>query len=78
MKPIHKYNNGNGATLCNYCRTIIKESLTKDILCFDCKMKYLNELSGLICNWEGDCTEPHKEEKHWNDIVNLINGVTKP
>lgn len=23
MKPIHKFNNGNGATLCHICRTII-------------------------------------------------------
>jgi GMP synthase (glutamine-hydrolysing) len=25
MKPIHKFNNGNGATLCNECNAIINE-----------------------------------------------------
>ena len=29
-KPIIKFNNGIGAILCNKCRVIIKENLTKD------------------------------------------------
>ena len=33
MKPIHKFNSGIGATLCNICRTIITESLTEDLYC---------------------------------------------
>jgi hypothetical protein len=45
MKPIIKFNNGNGAILCNKCRTIIKENLTKEelegktdlLLCEKCK-----------------------------------------
>jgi len=30
VKPIIKFNNGNGAILCNYCSIIIKDNLTKD------------------------------------------------
>jgi len=29
-KPIIKFNNGYGAILCNKCRVIIKDGLTKD------------------------------------------------
>jgi len=49
MKPIIKFNNGRGAILCNRCRTIIKEDLTKAetqgqtnlLLCDSCKNKSL-------------------------------------
>jgi len=30
VKPIIKFNNGNGAILCNNCSVIIKENLTKE------------------------------------------------
>ena len=33
MKPIHKFNSGVGATLCNICRAIITEGLTEDLYC---------------------------------------------
>jgi hypothetical protein len=37
MKPIHKFNNGNGATLCHKCSVIISTGLTKDLYCDKCK-----------------------------------------
>lgn len=33
MKPIHKFNNGIGATLCNECSKIITEGFTEDLYC---------------------------------------------
>jgi hypothetical protein len=40
MKPIHKFNNGRGAMLCNICRTIISTGkATKELLCKQCKIK---------------------------------------
>lgn len=36
MKPIHKFNNGNKATICNVCRTIISTDFTDDVLCEKC------------------------------------------
>jgi len=36
MKPIHKFNNGNGATLCNQCSVIITTNLTNDLYCEYC------------------------------------------
>lgn len=33
IKPIHKFNGGRGATLCNECRVIIREGLTDDLYC---------------------------------------------
>ena len=37
-RPIHKYNNGLGATLCHDCEVIISEGLTKDMKCEKCKI----------------------------------------
>jgi hypothetical protein len=37
MKPIHKFNNGRGATLCNQCSVIITTGLTDDLYCEECK-----------------------------------------
>jgi hypothetical protein len=33
MKPIHKFNGGRGATLCNECNKIITEGMTDDLYC---------------------------------------------
>jgi hypothetical protein len=46
-KPIHKFNGGIGATLCNKCRGMISEGLTKELLCDKCKnnvQKLIDEL----------------------------------
>lgn len=39
-KPIHKYNNGVGATLCHDCGVIISERLTHDLRCYKCLIYY--------------------------------------
>jgi reverse gyrase len=37
MKPIYKFNNGRGATLCHLCRTIITTGkMTNDLYCGKC------------------------------------------
>jgi hypothetical protein len=33
MEPIHKFNSGMGATLCNICNTIITPFLTDELYC---------------------------------------------
>jgi hypothetical protein len=38
-RPIHKYNNGVGATLCHDCAVIISEGLTNDMKCEKCNTK---------------------------------------
>ena len=40
MNPIHKLNNGNGATLCNTCHVIIETGLTEALLCDECNITY--------------------------------------
>ena len=35
MKPIHKFNGGNGATLCHKCNRIISIGLTDDLYCIE-------------------------------------------
>jgi len=37
MRPIHKLNNGTGATLCNECSIIISNGLTNELFCNICK-----------------------------------------
>lgn len=37
MKPIHKLNGGNGATLCNNCYGMINIGMTDNLLCNKCK-----------------------------------------
>lgn len=37
MRPIHKLNGGNGATLCHNCRTIINIGFTDTLYCNKCK-----------------------------------------
>jgi hypothetical protein len=39
LKPIHKFNSGLGATLCNECYVIISEGLTEELFCEKCKPK---------------------------------------
>ena len=40
MEPIHKFNNGRGAMLCNKCRTIISTGpKTEELYCDKCKQK---------------------------------------
>jgi len=39
LKPIHKFNNGNGATLCHECNVIIGVGFLKDLLCEECKKR---------------------------------------
>lgn len=36
MIPIHKFNNGNGATLCNVCSQIISIGHVDSLLCKNC------------------------------------------
>ena len=40
MKPIHKFNDGNGATLCNACHVIIETGLTDTLMCSSCTADY--------------------------------------
>ncbi len=37
MRPIHKLNGGNGATLCKNCYTMINVGWTEETLCRECK-----------------------------------------
>jgi hypothetical protein len=53
MKPIHKFNGGRGATLCNECNKIITEGMTDDLYCeehggkYPFKYKLIRERDGL-------------------------------
>ena len=44
MKPIHKFNNGNLATICNQCSVIITTGLTDDLYCNKCRKEMLQDI----------------------------------
>lgn len=44
MEPIHKFNNGNGATLCRVCRVIINHGFNDLLLCPKCQKEALEVL----------------------------------
>jgi hypothetical protein len=60
MEPIHKFNNGRGAMLCNGCRTIISTGpRTEELLCEKCK-----QIEHII-----DMMRSDEELGLYNDIV---------
>jgi hypothetical protein len=68
LKPIHKFNSGLGATLCNECYVIISEGLTEDLYCEKCKHK--QKLNSLVESWQKrqkeyeSLAEKHRDSDH--------------
>lgn len=69
MKPIHKFNGGRGATLCNDCRVIIKEALTNDIYCEECKR---NTHCGGYLTVSWSVLREVFQDNFWNDSEMII------
>jgi len=44
MKPIHKWNSGNLATICNKCSVIISTDHTTDLYCKECRKEMLQDM----------------------------------
>jgi len=73
MEPIHKFNNGRGAMLCNGCRTIISTGpRTEELLCEKCKQNkyWFDEMGQWITPGEVEAwkkfNEQVKKEVHFN------------
>jgi len=68
LKPIHKFNSGLGATLCNECYVIISEGLTEELFCEKCKHK--QKLNSLVESWQKrqkeyeSLAEKHRDSDH--------------
>ena len=61
MKPIHKFNNGVGATLCHQCNCIASLGCTDDLYCNECnKHIELDEKGNPLTYW-GGLKEPKQE-----------------
>ena len=68
MEPIHKFNNGRGAMLCNGCRTIISTGpRTEELLCDKCKQKEI-----II-----DIMKEDEKLGLYDDIVDVLNRQGK-
>ena len=50
INPIHKFNDGEGATLCNRCRTIISKGHTQELYCDECKQVWYYGLTEAVLN----------------------------
>ena len=59
MKPIHKLNNGRGATLCHTCSVIITTGLTEDLYCEKCKPKQETTLEEAGVDYAKTVNENH-------------------
>ena len=58
MKPIHKFNNGEGATICKSCHGTINLGWSDEVLCSKCK-GYIESKSA-------------KEQKEWKDLEDIM------
>jgi hypothetical protein len=65
-KPIHKFNNGRGATLCGKCHVIISEGITEELYCEKCKPKQEIKLEDIFNDEKKqgvkDLIDAHKQE----------------
>lgn len=74
IKPIHKFNNGKGATLCNECSVIIIEKLTDQLYCNKCKP--MEEEKDLYSKTMNELQEKWKEnEKKYRKENNNYRGI---
>ncbi len=62
MKPIHKYNNGKGATLCHKCRDIIIERITDRLYCPKCSRIMGTNNNSRLNKMRGKITDKTREE----------------
>ena len=86
MKPIHKFNNGRGATLCHQCSVIITTGLTDDLYCEECKdhrkkllieiMKEDEDLGLYIEQMEKE--EPKQETENIKNFKKLVSDEISP
>ena len=64
IKPIHKFNNGRGATLCNSCSKIISIGLTDDLYCdSECESKHRAKMLMFLKQMD---KEVHKNNSNLN------------
>lgn len=64
MEPIHKFNNGRGAMLCNGCRTIISTGpKTEELFCDKCK-----QMEHII-----DIMKSDEQLGLYDDIIDVVN-----
>ena len=74
MKPIHKFNNGEGATLCHNCSVIICKGLINEIYCDNCNVKvraknYMKLKKGFMTAKERAILLHRKYSKDYNRSV---------
>ena len=70
INPIHKFNNGNGATLCHKCSKIISIGFTEDLYCGkECYSKHRAEMLMFLKNkkyYDQMDKEVHKNNSNLN------------
>jgi hypothetical protein len=68
IKPIHKFNGGLGATLCNKCRKIITEGMTEYLYCEECDPAFDEKFAYKLVRSDGlKKRGDHLKFIEWND-----------
>lgn len=68
MKPIHKLNGGDKATLCKVCRTIIDRDFTEHLLCPNCQEKAIELV-------KYSYTTLKREGYGWRSLKEFLNEI---
>ena len=76
MKPIHKFNNGNGATLCHRCSKIINTGFTDALYCNEiCEWKHKFKIDFTYEKYLEQIDSEFKQIKERaNNLMRLKNG----
>ena len=76
MKPIHKFNNGKGATLCHHCSKIINTGFTEALYCNEiCESKHNLKLNFTDKEYREQIDEQFKQIKERaNNLMRLKKG----
>jgi len=76
MKPIHKFNNGKGATLCHCCSKIINTGFTDALYCNEiCESKNKFKIDFTYKEYLEQIDSEFKEIKERaNNLMRLKNG----
>ena len=80
MKPIHKFNNGNGATLCHCCSKIINRGFTQALYCNEiCERKHNVKANFTMeeYNEQLDDNSLTKQTRTTTDNININKQTTK-
>ena len=68
MTPIHKFNSGRGATLCNECRCTIAEAWVDKLICDQCAKTHIVDDTNSVSSWNYRVIRTEDGDEPWYAI----------